>query len=351
MEERPAKRVSIAIPTYFRPNYLELLLKSIERIDYDLSQLDILIIRHPRDHEVLKVVDRFKNRINIRVIETPIDSVSAMRNLGIKNASSDIVILVDDDIVLNPQTIRRALELLKEPNIAAVGFPALSPRPSLQEKLHHGRFLNNVIRGVNTVMPVTAFKRNILIKYTGLYREDMGPPYSIHEDWELGSRIRSKGYEIIIDGYTPQLHKPLIKSDHKAEPSDKTSKQRMERILSYVNEYISRSWRTFFTVMKSSPLSQRLEYMAYFMAPWLFIVLVIVRPFWALLYASTVLVADIVYSALIRRYYRAYRLNERLMYPLVLLFVRIIRTNLAVIGYLRSLVKPLIKSRRRKHES
>ena len=315
---------------------MNILLKSVEQLDYDKSKIEVIIVRVPNDSGALKIVSDFSKRSimnKIKVLESSTHSVSVKRNLGILEASSNIVIVVDDDIVLNPKTVRRALELLKDPRVVAVGFPAISEHPSLPEKLHHGRFLGTVTKGVNTVMPVTAFRKDILVKHIGLYREDMGPPYTIHEDWELGSRIRSKGYEILIDGFTPQLHKPKIKDNHKNN-SIKENQAYSQKLLGYINTYLNKNWRTLLMVMNSGPVSQKIEYVHYFIAPWIFVIMLFVNPMYDLLYIVFILVISILYSIL-RGYYRTFGLKERLAYPVVLPLIRILRTNLAVVGFLK----------------
>ena len=341
-------KVSIAIPTYFRPKYLELLLSSIKKLNYDLSRVEVIVVRHPDDKEALQVINSFlkQNRgIEVKILDTPKDSVSVMRNIGIKSASSNIVILTDDDIVLNPNTIKRAIHFLREPGVVAVGFPALTPRPTLQEKLHHGRFLGIIARKVNTTMPVTAFKKDILIKYIGLYREDMGPPHTIHEDWELGSRIRSKGYEIIVDGLTPQIHKPFIgsKKDYLSKSKTKNSNKvksilrLLTKVSIYISAYLNKNWQTLFIVLRNSPLSQKLEYMFYLSAPWIFIILFMVNISYALGYIVLIPTITIFYS-FYKKYYKMFKLLERITYPIILLTIRIIRTNLAAMGYLKSII-------------
>jgi len=333
--------ITIIIPTHFRPSYLKLLLESVERLDYDLSKVEVVVVRDPADVDAQRVVEEFAGRCRcrgVKVLISEINSASRKRNTGILSASTDIVLVVDDDILLNPKTLKRAVELLRDERVAAVGFPALSPNPSLSEKLHHGRFLGVVVRGVNTVMPVTAFKKDILINYVGLYREDMGPPNTIHEDWELGSRIRKAGFEVVVDGLTPQVHEPLINPDKEEEyVSSGRNRIKVEGVLKYAKSYMDKNWRTFFEVMKSSPLSQRLEYAFYFVAPWIFVALLIVNPLYAVLYATVLTSITLLYSSL-RGYYKVFSLAERALYPILLLLVRILRANLAVAGYLKSLI-------------
>ncbi|WP_460024998.1 glycosyltransferase family 2 protein [Infirmifilum sp. SLHALR2] len=332
--------VSIVIPTYFRPTYLKLLLESVERMDYDLSRVEVIVVRDPADSDAQRAVEEFAERCRckgVRVLVSEVNSASRKRNMGIVSASTNIVLVVDDDIVLNPETLKRAVELLWDERVVAVGFPALSPNPSLSEKLHHGRFLGVVVRGVNTVMPVTAFKKDILINYVGLYREDMGPPSTIHEDWELGSRIRKAGFEVLVDGLTPQVHEPLINPDKEESASSSRSRIKVEGVLKYVKSYINKDWRTFFEVMRSSPLSQRLEYAFYFIAPWIFVALLPLSPLHAVLYATALTSATLLYS-LLRRYYKMFSPADRVLYPLLLLLARILRTNLSVVGYLKSLI-------------
>lgn len=330
-----SRGISIAIATYYRPRYLSLLLDSIRKLSYPKDCIELIIVRDKNDHQALELAMKIKasDNLDIRVLELDKNMVTRARNIGIKEASNDIVVVVDDDIILNPATLQRTLELIQEENVAAVVFPALSPHPSLEERISYGRFLDIITDHVYTVTPVTSFKKTLLLKEIGLYREDMGPPATIHEDWELGTRIRRKGYRIIMDGFTPQIHKPTTNGKTTMHNQGGIAKH----VISYIRSYVNKHWWSFFEVMKISPLQQKLEYLSYFLLPWIGAAL-LTTPLYLLAYIAIITATNTLY-ALIRSYYRRYSFRERLIYPNILLAIRVLRINAAVIGYMKAQIR------------
>jgi glycosyltransferase involved in cell wall biosynthesis len=329
-------------------------LESVSKLNYPKELLEVIVVVDPEDNRAIDVIEDFKSRynnVNVKVIVLDENNVSRARNLGIINSSSEIVAVIDDDIVLHPDTITAALKHLKNERVAAVGFPAISKHPLLSEKLHHWRFLG-IVKNVNTVTPVTFFKKSILTR-VGLYREDMGPPLSIHEDWELGSRIRKQGYEIIIDGRIPQIHLLHLRkiTQDTGVKTDRHSKRKILSIIFrgarlYISSYIWKHWWSFLQVMKSSPTSQLFEYIGYFVLPILLFVLGLKNWTYSIGFTIVFLTMIILHNFLMG-YYRKLKLWERLVYPVLLVLVRILRVYLVLIGLLNNYIITIIINEKR----
>jgi len=335
--------ISIVITTYYRPKLLAKALESIKKLEYPLEKIEIIVVRVPGDTYAEIIINKYRDILDVKLVNSNQDCISCQRNKGIMVSNNDIVILVDDDIELSPCTIKNALELLEKPRVAAVVFPALSKHPSLEEKLHHGKFLGIVSNKIYTTMPVTALRKSLLTKI-GLFREDMGPPYSLHEDWEMGSRIRKKGFIIIVDGRCPQRH--LLEYRRSKNIPIETNKTNniilstilniSRKIIHYFNLYIDKHWWSFWQVMKSSPLSQLVEYAGYYALPVILLSALLTAGIKGFLLSLGIVVAIIDTYSLLMRYYSRLSLLERLTYPLVLVAVRSIRAYLALIGLIHN---------------
>jgi cellulose synthase/poly-beta-1,6-N-acetylglucosamine synthase-like glycosyltransferase len=192
--------ICIVTRTYFRSETLVKVLDSILALNYPKELIELVLAVDPSDSKVFEVVEKFKDKnMRLELVIVDVNSADRGRNLGVMRRNSEIVAVVDDDVVLHPEVVNVALRYLLDRKVAAVGFPAASSRPSLAEKLHHWRFLGLKSVGVSTVMPVTFFRRSALYE-VGPYREDMGPPLTIHEDWKLGSRMKRNGYKVLVSG-------------------------------------------------------------------------------------------------------------------------------------------------------
>jgi len=100
-----------------------------------------------------------------------------------------------------------------------------------------------------------------------------------------------------------------------------------------VKAYVNKHWWSFFQVLKVSPSSQKLEYVAYYAIPLVAILLLAVNTFWFLTFLLAVLALIEVHS-LARGYYRVLSVRERLAYPVILVLARIFRSYLALAGLL-----------------
>jgi len=333
----------MVIRTYFRERTLAKTLESIVNSNYPRNKIEIIVVKDSKDRGAENVIEALKQKypeVRIILLGLLVNSATQAWNLGIKHSNGSIVGVTADDIIIHPESLRRAITLLRSDcNVAAVTFPAMFETPSTNAKAHHMRFIGTLTNDISTVMLLTFYIKKVLEK-VGLYREDMGPPLTIHEDWELGSRIRKHGYMIIIDGTIVQRHlQALRKSVPKTELGNSSPinvmtrvKQGIAALLAYANSYLTRNYRTFFEVMKSSPVSQRVEYAIYFFMPLIGLGL-LPNPLYVLVYVL-LLISVMDAHSFIKGYYRIFGLRKRLAYPIILIFVRIVRTYLSILGLL-----------------
>jgi len=335
--------ICVAIRTYFRAETLAKVLDSILALNYPKELIEIILAVDSHDTGALKVVEEFKAKgLRLEAIILDVNSATRGWNLGIVSCNSEIVMVLPDDIILHPEVINTALRYLNNIKVVAIGFPAISISPSLGEKLHHWRFIGSKTVEASTIPPVVFFKKSMLMKM-GLYREDMGPPLTIHEDWELGSRIRRHGYKVLISGELKMLH---IEEHVSSKKDDNIAIARhrwsalthkfvsyIKHLVHYSKAYVNKHWWSFFQVLKVSPSSQKLEYVAYYAIPLTAILLLAVNTFWFLTFLLAVLALIEVHS-LARGYYRVLSVRERLAYPVILVLARIFRSYLALAGLL-----------------
>lgn len=339
------KRLSIVIRSYYRPLTLKETLKSIDALNYPKDLIEVIVVLDENDRGSFNVIEEIRSSIHyeLKMILIDVNSATLAWNIGIKESKGDIIAILPDDVILHPETLNIALKYLNEPAIGMVGFPAISDNPTLSEKLHHWKYLGTISDLVFTTLFVSIFRREVLEKVGG-YREDMGPPLTIHEDWELGSRIRKSGYKIIAIGTLVQRH--LVSQERMAwikegEDRRKSWRKLILKIYSYCRAYVTKHWWSFLQVMKVSPSSQLSEYLFYFILPIAFFTLLILNPVYALVLVVGLAVLTIIYS-FARGYYRRLSLIERIAYPLLLVAVRIARVYLAVIGYLYNKARRLL---------
>ena len=109
-------QVSVVIPTYNRKDKLVRLIRSL--LDSDISPLELIVVDDcstDGTHEIIK-----KQFPHIRYIRHDAPTLVAKSiNDGILASSADIVFVVDDDNVVEPNTITKLLSVFQnEPNVA-----------------------------------------------------------------------------------------------------------------------------------------------------------------------------------------------------------------------------------------
>lgn len=357
--------VSIVIPTYFVGKVLRHVLISVSMLDYPKDRIDVIVVAVPSDEEayfhVKRVQNEYKLKINFTTIDAP--NVDVQRNYGVRLCKHEYVFLVDDDVILHRNVLKRAIQIiLSKEKIAAVGYPVMSDNPSLIEKLHYGRY-TSITTSTYTVMPCSLFRRSILLKLD-LYREDMGPPNTIHEDWELGTRIRKNGYDVILDGglimkhvkKTRQKQNLILHKNENEKDVRKSSKivYLLRMVVNYARQYISKNWWSMLQVLKSNSPIQLLEYLTYVMVPPILLTFLILELKLFVL-SLTVILSSVILSNLVKGHYRAFDICHRMVYSLILFVIRVLRSYLFILGFLiaraLSREKPTIPHARMPHNS
>ena len=92
--------ISLIIPTYRNPSYLDICLKSA--IEGQTTNNEIIVVVDGYVDESQTVLDRYKDKIKV----LPLDENKGMQtalNLGVFNASNEKILIINDDNVLCPE--------------------------------------------------------------------------------------------------------------------------------------------------------------------------------------------------------------------------------------------------------
>ncbi len=204
--------VGVIIATYNRPKELSRLLQSLKK--QTLPPREII------------VVDASANvpgpELNQYTIIRAARGAASQRNLGVKSASSEVLVFVDDDTVLTPEClecIARAFALDHTGKLGAVTGHMLSQTGGNQRRSWIARFFglgesNGSGRFKYSGFPslpsgdaekvtevlvggLMAFRRKVLVEIGGFDENlELVSPYSYMEDQDIAFRVRSSGWEI-----------------------------------------------------------------------------------------------------------------------------------------------------------
>ncbi|WP_109695007.1 glycosyltransferase family 2 protein [Chitinophaga deserti] len=103
---------SIIIPTYGRSQELFAFIESATRQKYNLSLLELIIVDQNDKIDLTPGIQEFEGKISIKHIKTTRKGIAHAKNLGLDQATHEIVSFADDDCTYYEDTIAKANDCL-----------------------------------------------------------------------------------------------------------------------------------------------------------------------------------------------------------------------------------------------
>lgn len=120
-------KISVIIPVYRSPEYLDLCLKSC--IDGQTNQNEIIVVCDGYFDENKEVINKWKDHISVIEFETN-QGLPRATNIGVYNASNEWVLIVNEDNVFCPNYMDKINQIqLNDNNIYS--FNQVEPNPSI----------------------------------------------------------------------------------------------------------------------------------------------------------------------------------------------------------------------------
>lgn len=119
--------VSIVIPTYNRLSRLKQVLSALERQEYPLDDVEVIVVSDGSTDGTDAYVSNLKSLPNLIFVPQANAGPAAARNNGIKSASGEYILFIDDDVVPNPRLLAEHMKRHdSNPNLVVLG-PMLNP--------------------------------------------------------------------------------------------------------------------------------------------------------------------------------------------------------------------------------
>lgn len=112
---------SIVVPTFSRPDEVSELLASLE--SQQNKKFEVIIADGSPDHSVKQVIEKFKDRLEVKYLYHKGLGISESRNWGVENAVGDYVVFFDSDCVIPPHYFEIISEFLTNDPLDAFGGP------------------------------------------------------------------------------------------------------------------------------------------------------------------------------------------------------------------------------------
>lgn len=123
--------ISVLIPTYGRPNSLSGALRSVLSQETDFL-FEVVVLDNGCDSGLKADIHKITQSIKIPVSYVPVPDVGLhnARHAGVREAKSDLLVFVDDDITAGKGWLRAIIDTFNDPTVHMVGGPSL---PSYEE--------------------------------------------------------------------------------------------------------------------------------------------------------------------------------------------------------------------------
>jgi glycosyltransferase involved in cell wall biosynthesis len=213
-------RVSVVVATYNRKSLLLGLLRDLEQQDLDASTFEVVVVDDGSAEPVRPLTEALDVRYALTVFEQLNAGQAAARDRGIRAASGEVIVVIDDDMSLPPHFL--SAHLSEHQRGATVVLGMIRPSPQLRQmplfERFHARQLQHFVEAVRRGEPVrgaalctgnVSFRRADYLAIGGFDRS-----LARSEDRDLGIRLEAAGGKLSFseDAYTTH------RSDHSELP-------------------------------------------------------------------------------------------------------------------------------------
>jgi poly-beta-1,6-N-acetyl-D-glucosamine synthase len=201
--------VSIIVPVYNESQVISDSINSLLELDY--SNYEIIIVNDGSTDDTKEVAETFVGYqrgkltdIKVSLINQPNGGKSRALNTGIKHSQAEIILCMDGDSQLAPQSVKLAVRHFENPKIGAVAGNVkvlnrnkfLTDLQALEyiEGLNMARSAQSYIRLVNIIPgPIGIFRKKAIVD-SGYYSND-----TFAEDADLTLKILANGWKIYYE--------------------------------------------------------------------------------------------------------------------------------------------------------
>jgi GT2 family glycosyltransferase len=204
---------------------MEALTECLESLRACAAQSEIIVVGEKRDQSTRRVLmERFPS---VRYLESEESSAVVKRNMGIVNASSEILVFLDDDVVVESAWLKNLLRHYEDDSVGGVGgrvrIPGLETGLASYRTgvIEDGFVIGNWDPSGTQAFEVQhllgcnmSFKKALVMRIGGF--DNFFRSCNFREETDLCLRIGLLGYRLIFDPEASLVHKALGRKSHGA---------------------------------------------------------------------------------------------------------------------------------------
>jgi glycosyltransferase involved in cell wall biosynthesis len=203
-----ALRLSVVTPTYNRQASLERFLRSLDKqASSTASAFEVLVVDDGSTDETLATIDGLQVSYQLRLLRQAHQGPAQARNLGVSEASGELILFLDDDVVAEPTLLAQHLQShAEQPNAVVIG-PMLAPPGDWHrsawvrwEELQLDKQYRDMVRGRYRCSPRQFYTGNASLERARfLAAGGFDARFKRAEDVELAYRLRDDGAHFMFN--------------------------------------------------------------------------------------------------------------------------------------------------------
>ncbi len=198
---------TLLVPLFNRPEVLKDILAWLDKQTYPHNKFEVILIDDsgPENYQRQKeVIDQTDTKFTVSYLTTnlpkEVNGVTIARNIGIRRASSPLIIFMDDDVIPHPHLIAEHIQSHKETErLILIGYKAedkeiLSQSLPIEVKTQRGlkelKKSGSGTLGAGNFSTCNASVKKRHLEKAGLFDESFAQPNEYgYEDREIGQRL------------------------------------------------------------------------------------------------------------------------------------------------------------------
>lgn len=214
------KRVSVIIPVRNEGLHLHKCLSSLLNQTYPKTDYEVIVVDGRSSDRSRDIVDEFKAEFpNLRLLDNPAGIAPTAMNIGIRQATGDVIVRADGHNVYPPDYLENCVLYLDRTGADNVGGPwiTVAPDNSVGARLvaavlsspfgvGNASYRTSGKEGFVDTVPFGAFRRDLFDR-VGLYNEKLVR----NQDIDLNARIREAGGRIYLTPALSTYYHPVTK--------------------------------------------------------------------------------------------------------------------------------------------
>lgn len=198
------------MPTLNREKEFDEFCKSL--ICQTYKRFELIVVDQNESDAVDKIVNKYNNCLKIIYIKSSKKGLSLNRNLGLKEATGDIVTFPDDDCEYKPDTLQNIYDFFNTTDYGLFTFN-IEDKLTEQKNFKTKKYVLTYFNFYNSAISITIFVRK---KYLAVFQFDerlgVGAQFGSGEESDLVLYLLSNGTSGFYDGNMTIYHPRLTKN-------------------------------------------------------------------------------------------------------------------------------------------